>query len=206
MFRQSSRPPSLCFPKASKLGFNSLSTLWPVGGGLGRVGQPEDQGGGDLQIGELCISLLLRVANVIGNAMKNCTNFRRHKHKSLCFHQVLTAGPKCWIFRTTRQAIIFIRLFFLISLVNFKPQVTALEYEVFQRAGDRYFCIFLLCKKKTCSLLFVFVLKEIKCILQGFGIFNAFFFRTGKASLIQRARTIQAQFPPELKNKKKNIQ
>ena len=84
----------------------------------------------------------------------------------------------------------FYQTFFLISLVNFKPQVTALEYEVFQRAGDRYFCIFLLCKKKTCSLLFVFVLKEIKCLLQGFGIFNAFFFRTGKASLIQRARTI----------------
>ena len=46
----------------------------------------------------------------------------------------------------------FYQTFFLISLVNFKPQVTALENEVFQRAGDRYFCIFLLCKK---NLLFV---------------------------------------------------
>ena len=49
------------------------------------------------------------------------------------------------------------------------------------------FLYFLTLQKKTCSLLFVFVLKEIKCLLQGFGIFNAFFSRTGKASLIQRA-------------------
>ena len=41
--------------------------------------------------------------------------------------------------------------------------------------------------KITCTLLFVFVLKGMKCLLQGFGIFNAFFSRTGKASLIQRA-------------------
>ena len=41
--------------------------------------------------------------------------------------------------------------------------------------------------QKTCALFFVFVLKGMKCLLQGFGIFNAFFFRTGKASLIQRA-------------------
>ena len=81
---------------------------------------------------------------------------------------------------------IFIRLFLWVPLVKFKPQVTALENEVFQRAGDCYSCIFFTLKK-TCSLLFVFVLKAMKCLLQGFGIFNAFFSRTGKASLIQRA-------------------
>ena len=62
--------------------------------------------------------------------------------------------------------IVFTRLILGISLVNFKPQVTALENEVFQRAGDRYFCIFLLCKK---NLLFVIcvLFEENKMLIAG---------------------------------------
>ena len=95
--------------------------------------------------------------------------------------------------------------FFEYLLSNLNPRSQPWKTRCFNEQVIAIF-VFFYCAKKTCSLLFVFVLKAIKCLLQGFGIFNAFFFRTGKASLIRRARSIKAQFPPELKHKRKNIQ